>query len=580
MANVISFQREPEFYYNLALKAIKCSDYATAIRELLTAIKLDEKPDYLRELAECYYAIGAYKESIDIFYKLYEFSYSKECFNKIMRSYYRIENVLFDDLDIENMELEDLAEILDVPVKSNGNSTNFWAKTNSIDETIQKLGDYFHNEKTWLLKINTKEIRDREKLASAVMALNSGDYDKAISVALEIINDEDLRTKALKVLATAGAKVEDYEMSLKAASELLEVDGEEVVAFNILLYLAKYADIENAPNAKELCERVFKKVAVKNSVEELTLYGIFAFNMEEFEYAIKALEMVYKNCPLNVDVIHNYAIALMKVKRIGDARRVVKQARLLFPTTARLILDEWLVENLDKGVILDENNFILDKFTNEEPTVIASQILKRFESELERVIIEEGTLNRLTNNMLDLMNALVATNDFDAIQSMLFKLDELDDIVYQNFLFECLKSVYLDDEIRELMLVALIAMPRKINGRTALLVLPYTYTYSITSVEYFGDMREKEIDVYMDFITTLFRNKVGFVNSITLHNLIKKISKTEAFKAYTKNVISATLYYELEACEEDRDSELVNISKWFEVSEDMILKAHNELFDK
>ena len=148
MANVISFQREPEFYYNLALKAIKCSDYATAIRELLTAIKLDEKPAYLRELAECYYAIGAYKESIDIFYKLYEFSYSKECFNKIMRSYYRIENVLFDDLDIENMELEDLAEILDVPVKSNGNSTIFWAKTNSIDETIQKLGDYFHNEKT------------------------------------------------------------------------------------------------------------------------------------------------------------------------------------------------------------------------------------------------------------------------------------------------------------------------------------------------------------------------------------------------------------------------------------------------
>ena len=235
MANVIPFQREPEFYYDLALKAIKNSDYATAIRELLTAIKIDEKPEYLQELAECYYFIGAYRESIDIFYRLYEFNYSQKYVNKIIRSYYHIENTLFDDLDIEHMELEDFAEILDMPTKSSGNSTNFWVKTSNIDETIQKLGDFFNNDKTWLIKINTKEIRDREKLASAVIALNNCDYDRAISLALEVMSDENSRSKALKVLATAGVKVEDYELSLKSANELLEIQGEEVAAFNVLL---------------------------------------------------------------------------------------------------------------------------------------------------------------------------------------------------------------------------------------------------------------------------------------------------------------------------------------------------------
>lgn len=577
MANVISFQREPEFYYDLALKAIKNSDYATAIRELLTAIKIDEKPEYLRELAECYYLIGAYRESIDIFYKLYEFSYSQKYVNKIIRSYYRIENTLFDDLDIEDMELDDFAEILDMPLKPGGNSANFWVKTNNIDETIQKLGDFFSNEKAWLIKIDTKEIRDREKLASAVLALNNGDYDRAISLALEVISDENSRSKALKVLATAGVKVEDYELSLRSANELIEIKGEEVAAFNVLLYLAKFTNLENKPNVDELCKDVFDKIVGRNSVEDMTLYGIFAFNMDEAEYAVKALETVYNNCPLNVDVIHNYATALMKVGRFSDARKVVKRARVLFPMTAILIFDEWVVDNANESTILDENNFILDKFVNEEATVLISQIIKLFEGEVERAIIEDGALCRITNGMLDIMYVLISTNDLDAVKTMLFRLDGLDDVVYEKFLFECLKSVYLGDEIRELILFALITMPRKIDRQVELVTLPYVRSYRITSIEFFGDMNECEADVYVEVITTLFKNKIEFVDTDILHSFIKEIGKDDAFKSRRKNVIAGAIYCELNDCE---DSQIDKIAELFNITEETLLKALEELFNE
>lgn len=307
--SVISFKPNANLDYSLALKKIEEQDYLFAIKLLKDAIRIDPKEDYYIELAELYYKLNQFEESVSTYIELAKKNLTMEVALAVLHSH---QKALNKELDPNELTMPDS---IYYKVQNRTISNNHFKKIikeyQSIALSEQKDDRMINVKKRRLIK----------------------DLEEARSLAIE-----GERTQALVVLD----EVEWGDYTLKA------------LELKTLIYLSGgdyYSAYENAEN-------YLKEDKNNINVNRAYLYSIFAYCGKqinaEFIEAFEGVFKAYNNCG-NIDgLLSLYELSQMvgydegckKVTDLLSQKYTYDVFALLTVVSYYALEDEW--ENVDK----------------------------------------------------------------------------------------------------------------------------------------------------------------------------------------------------------------------------------------
>ncbi|KAA0258386.1 DUF3808 domain-containing protein [Deferribacter autotrophicus] len=218
--------KNEKIYYSLSyLYRTHYKDIDEAIKYLKKTIEVNEKEEYLFELANLYEMKGDFSSSVGIYNKLIKINPSSE--------YYYRRGVLYLKLGLEKKGIDDVK------------------KSYEIDEyplALYRLADYYikKGDKAKAIDMLKKVIKAHPNQRSLSFKLgrllvDEERYDEALSVFKSLENSKDnlIKITALKQIAAIYFDKKDYKKSLEYFKKVLEIKKDDLQAYYFAGFLSE-----------------------------------------------------------------------------------------------------------------------------------------------------------------------------------------------------------------------------------------------------------------------------------------------------------------------------------------------------
>lgn len=301
--SVITFKSDANLDFSLALKKIEEQDYLFAIKLLKEAIRIDPKDDYYIELAELYYKLNQFEESVSTYIELSKKNFTMEVALAVLHSN---QKALNKELDPNELTMPDN---IYYKIQKNTISNNHFKRI--IKEYQSIVLSEQNNDKIINLK-KRRMIKDLEEARSLAIA---GDRTDAL-VLLDEVEWGDYTLKALELKTLIYLSGGDYYSAYENAEYYLRKDKNNINVNRAYLYsIFAYCGKQINAEFTEAFDGVLKEyINVSNIDGLLSLYELaqmVCYNVgcdkliyllaEKYTYDVFALLTIISNYALNAE---------------------------------------------------------------------------------------------------------------------------------------------------------------------------------------------------------------------------------------------------------------------------------------
>lgn len=417
-ANVIEFNRDVDFYLDMADSLIDKGQYISALSPIRRACKIDDGFDAEMRLAELYFLMEQYEASALIYYKLLVKDHNlSDCYYYLGQNYYYLN------------ELDACFRNLNIYMTLNPESDGVFDAEDLISEF--EIENYIDGYKL----VYPVENSDFSELMQAGRGLiTSGEYLKAAKIYEKVSDKSEYYILARNSLTLCYILEKDYVEAYNLAKTAVNLDANNIFSLCNIIVVCFYL------NKTSECDKYLIRLLNVETENLAELYKIAntLCEIRNHENVYPYLNRILKYKPYDITILQLSAIAAYNCKHFDEALHKLKMVAKIDEND---VLSEYLIKFITavvKEKDVEKGCFQALDYSLQFPFGEVSERVKKIKS-----------LKTMKKEHIKKLYEIDAS--FQALIKWTYKLNRPDTVAgIMKRLIEC--GINLDDKISDIML--------------------------------------------------------------------------------------------------------------------------------